>query len=158
MRAMGSLFHAVVSLYAVLWLMMAGLILLCPTSLLAHATLMRADPAVDAHISISPGEIRLWFSESIEHRFSRISVHRATRDAATGELQPQERVDAGLASGVGVTRDLAVKLPETLPPGLYLVQWQVFSIDSHRTTGSFTLTYDPQAAKRRDAGKAKPAR
>jgi methionine-rich copper-binding protein CopC len=158
MRAMCSLFHAVISFYAVLWLMITSLILLCPASLLAHATLIRADPAVNAHISEYPSEIRLWFSESIEHRFSRISVHRATRDAATGELRPQERVDAGLASGAGVTRDLAVKLPETLPPGLYLVQWQVFSIDSHRTTGTFTLTYDPQAAKARDAGTAKSTR
>ena len=43
-----------------------------------------------------------------------------------------------------MTRELAVKVPQTLPPGLYLVQWRVLSIDSHRTTGRFTLTYDPQ--------------
>jgi methionine-rich copper-binding protein CopC len=27
------------------------------------------------------------------------------------------------------------------------VQWQVLSIDSHRTTGKFTLTYNPQTDK-----------
>jgi methionine-rich copper-binding protein CopC len=61
-----------------------------------------------------------------------------------------------LSAGPAVTRELAVQLSEPLPPGLYLVQWQVLSIDSHRTTGSFTLTYDPQAEGARKAGEAKP--
>lgn len=140
---MCSLCRSVVASHAVFWLAMTSLILLCPALLLAHATLIRAEPAADTQVSQVPSEIRLWFSESIEHRFSHIAVHRARRDTATGEFQILERVNAGLSSGPGVTRELAVKLPETLPPGLYLVQWKVLSIDSHRTTGSFTLTYDP---------------
>jgi methionine-rich copper-binding protein CopC len=131
-------------------------ILLSPAFLFAHATLLRADPAVDTHVPQLPSEIRLWFSESIERRFSRITVHHAARDGVTGDLHPQERVDTGLSAGPRVTRELAVMLPETLPPGLYLVQWKVLSIDSHRTTGSFTLTYDPQALATPEADKAKP--
>lgn len=134
--------YAVAPIHAMRWLVVS-LILLCPTSLLAHGTLIRAEPAVDAKVTERPSEIRLWFNESIEHRFSRITVHRAKRDAATGQLEPQQRVDDGLVSGPRVTRELAVKLPETLVPGLYLVQWKVLSIDSHRTTGKFTLTYAP---------------
>jgi methionine-rich copper-binding protein CopC len=138
------LLHSVVPVYAVRWLMVASLLLLCPVSLVAHGTLVRAAPAVDTKVAERPSEIRLWFNESIEHHFSRITVHRAKRDAATGKLQLQQRVDEGLVAGPRVARELAVKLPATLPPGLYLVQWQVLSIDSHRTTGKFTLTYDPQ--------------
>ncbi len=149
-------FRSVIPICAILWLGVTSLILLFPALLLAHGTLIRADPAVNTHVSQLPSEIRLWFNESVERRFSRITVHRATRDAATGELQPQERIDAGLSSGPRVTRELAVMLPETLPLGLYLVQWKVLSIDSHRTTGKFTLTYDPQAAAAREADKAKP--
>lgn len=125
------------------WLPVTSLILFFPTLLLAHAALLRAAPAVDTQVANPPREIRLWFSESVEHRFSRITVHRATRDAATGDFQLQDRVDAGLIEGPRVTRELAVKLPKTLAPGLYLVQWQVLSIDSHRVTGKFTLTYTP---------------
>jgi copper resistance protein C len=133
-----------------------GLILFFPAFLLAHATLLRATPAIDTHVSHLPREIRLWFSESLENRFSRITVHRAMRDGVTGEIKLQERVDTGLSAGPRVTRELAVQLPETLPPGLYLVQWKVLSIDAHRTTGSFTLTYDPQASASPETEKAKP--
>jgi hypothetical protein len=153
---MHSFCRSVVAVSAVLWLVGTSLLLLFPTILCAHATLLRADPAVDTHVSQPPGEIRLWFSESIERRFSRITVHRATRHPATGNLKPQERVDIGLSAGPQVTQELAVMLPETLPPGLYLVQWKVLSVDAHRTTGNFTLTYDPQAAPAREAEKAKP--
>lgn len=149
-------YSSVTPVYAVRWLVMTSLILLFPALLFAHATLIRADPAVDTHVSKLPREIRLWFNQSVEHRFSRITVHRATRDPATGDLQPQERVDAGLSSGPRVARELAVMLPETLPPGLYLVQWKVLSIDAHRVTGNFTLIYDPQGAAAREADKAKP--
>jgi methionine-rich copper-binding protein CopC len=120
-----------------------SLTLVFPVILVAHASLLRAAPAADTQVTQLPGEIRLWFSESVEHRFSRITVHRATRDAATGDLQLQDRVDVGLAAGPRTTRELAVTLPTTLAPGLYLVQWQILSIDSHRTTGNFTLTYAP---------------
>ena len=125
------------------WLLVTSLTLFFPALLLAHASLLRAAPAADTQVANPPSEIRLWFSESVEHRFSHITVHRATRDAATGAFQLQDRVDAGLVEGPRVTRELAVKLPKTLAPGLYLVQWQVLSIDSHRVTGKFTLTYAP---------------
>jgi methionine-rich copper-binding protein CopC len=147
--------RSVVPVSAARWLLGTGLIVLCPAFLFAHATLLRTEPAVDTHISQLPGEIRFWFSESIERRFSRITVHRATRDTVAGEIQPQERVDTGLAAGSQVTQELAVQLPATLPPGLYLVQWKVLSIDSHRTTGRFTLTYEPQAATTPETEKAK---
>ena len=64
-------------------------------------------------------------------------------DSETGELTAGERVDDGMAGAAGVTQELAVRLPEDLPAGLYLVQWQILSVDSHRTTGRFTLTYKP---------------
>ncbi len=138
-------FRAVVSVWAVRWLMMANLFLLSPAPVFAHGTLIRAEPAINTEVATRPREIRLWFNQLIEHRFSRVTVHRAERHATTGKLDLQQRVDDGLVAGPRVTRELAVKLPETLAPGLYLVQWKVLSIDSHRTTGKFTLTYALQA-------------
>lgn len=140
---MRDFFGSVIPIYSIQWLVMASLILWLPATLLAHGTLLRAEPPIDTRVAKRPSEIRLWFNESVESRFSRITVHRATRDAATGEMQPQDRVDDGLVAGSRVTRELAVKLPDNLPPGLYLIQWKVLSIDSHRTTGKFTLTYAP---------------
>ncbi|ETX01301.1 MAG: hypothetical protein ETSY1_07870 [Candidatus Entotheonella factor] len=146
-------FYFSTSAKSTLWLIIASLLLLFPELLLAHASLLRADPAVNTTVAKLPSEIHLWFSESIERRFSRVTVHRATRDTVTGKLQLQERVDTGLSSGSRVTRELAVQLPDTLPPSVYLVQWKVLSIDSHRVTGQFTLTYAPSAPS---SGETKP--
>ena len=124
------------------WLLVA-LLLLLPSIATAHGMLLRAQPPVDSGVAQLPETIRLTFSERVESRFSRVTVHRALRNAETGEVESQERVDAGMAEGPAVTQELAVHLPETLPAGLYLIEWQVLSIDAHRTSGRFTLTYTP---------------
>lgn len=125
------------------WPVLIVLIALLPSVSVAHGMLLRSQPPVDSEILQLPETIRLSFSERIESRFSRVTVHRALRDGQTGEVTAQERVDAGMAEGPAITQELSVRLPATLPAGLYLVQWRVLSIDSHRTTGRFTLTYTP---------------
>ena len=125
------------------WPVLIALIALLPSVSVAHGMLLRSQPAADSEILELPETIRLSFSERIESRFSRVTVHRALRDGETGEVTAQERVDAGMTEGPRVTQELTVRLPETLPAGLYLIQWQVLSVDSHRTTGRFTLTYTP---------------
>jgi methionine-rich copper-binding protein CopC len=124
------------------WVLVALLSLL-PSVSLAHGMLIRAQPAADSEIAQLPETVRLSFSERVESRFSRVTVHRARRDAETGEITARERIDEGMADGPAVTQELAVHLPETLAAGLYLIQWQVLSVDSHRTTGRFTITYKP---------------
>lgn len=125
------------------WLVLVALIGLLPSISVAHGMLIRSQPPADSEIAQLPEAVRLSFSERVESRFSRVTVHRALRDAETGEVEPQERVDAGMTEGPAVTQELVVRLPADLSAGLYLVQWQVLSVDSHRTTGRFTLTYAP---------------
>ena len=125
------------------WVLAALLLLLLPTLAAAHGMLLRAQPAVDSEVELLPETIRLSFSERVESRFSRVTVHRARMDPETGEFAAGERIDDGMADAPAITDELAVNLPETLAPGLYLIQWQVLSVDSHRTTGRFTLTYKP---------------
>ena len=125
------------------WPLLLGLIALLPSVSVAHGMLIRSQPPADAEIAQFPETIRLSFSERVESRFSRVTVHRALRDAETGEVSAQQRVDVGMAAGPAVTQELAVRLPEDLAAGLYLIKWQVLSVDSHRTTGRFTLTYTP---------------
>lgn len=125
------------------WLVLLALVVLAPSTPVAHGKLFHSQPPVNSEIAELPETIRLTFSERIESRFSQVTVHRAQRDAETGEVKAQERVDAGLAEGPAVTQELAVRLPADLPAGLYLIEWQILSVDSHRTTGRFTLTYAP---------------
>ena len=125
------------------WLVLIALTVLLPSISAAHGMLARSHPVADSEIAQLPEAIRLSFSERVESRFSKVTVHRALRDVETGEVKPQERVDTGMAEGPAITQELAVRLPEDLAAGLYLVNWQVLSVDSHRTTGRFTLTYVP---------------
>src|SRR5437867_9280573 len=128
------------------WLELLGLLIMCPGLLAAHTVLVRTMPADGAVVAQPPREIRLWFNEPIERHFSRIEVFRAVLDPGTGAVQPGERIDQGWLPGPRATREVGVRLPETLAPGRYIVQWVVLAIDAHRTQGSFMFTYDPTSA------------
>ena len=128
------------------WLMLLGLLLIAPGFLAAHTALVRTLPADGAVVAQAPSEIRFWFNEPVERYFSRIEVFRAVLAPGTGAVQPGERIDQGWLPGPRATREVGVRLPETLAPGRYIVQWMVLAIDAHRTQGSFMFTYDPSSA------------
>jgi methionine-rich copper-binding protein CopC len=119
--------------------------LVFPAWLSAHTKLSRSVPGSGAVVTQPPPEVRCWFSEPVEVRFSAITVVRAKGDPATGRLQPLERVDQGWQPGPNVTKEVAVTLPANLVPGVYLVQWAVLAVDGHRISGTFTWTYTPAA-------------
>jgi len=128
------------------WLILLGLLIMYPGFLAAHTALVRTMPAAETVVAQPPREVRLWFNEPIERHFSRIEVFRTVLDPGTGAVQPGERIDQGLLPGPRATLEVGVRLPETLTPGRYIVQWIVLAIDAHRTQGSFMFTYDPSAA------------
>ena len=72
------------------WLLSVALIACLASVAAAHGMLIRSHPPADSEIAQLPEMIRLSFSERVESRFSRVTVHRALRDAETGELEPQE--------------------------------------------------------------------
>jgi methionine-rich copper-binding protein CopC len=128
------------------WLVLLGLLILCPGFLAAHTALVRTTPAAGAVVAQPPREVRFWFNEPIERQFSRIEVFRTVLDPGTGAVQPGERIDQGWLPGPRATREVGVRLPEALEPGRYIVQWLVLAIDTHRTQGSFIFTYQPSSA------------
>ncbi len=93
---------------------------------MAHATLLRSDPADGAVLPESPREVRLWFDEEISAGFS------------TAQL-----LDAGgrPVSGVAVRADstdptLLIVTPPPLPDGVYSVLYKVLSnTDGHFSQG-----------------------
>jgi methionine-rich copper-binding protein CopC len=104
-----------------------------PAVPLAHAFLDHAAPPVGGIIAKVPAEVRLFFSEAIEPRFSGIELM-----AVDGDL-----VRAGPARvDTGDRRQLVLPLP-TLPPGRYRVSWHVVSVDTHRTEGDFIFEIKP---------------
>jgi hypothetical protein len=92
----------------------------------AHARLDHAVPAVGSTVAASPSQVTLYFSESLEPKFSGGEV-RNTAGA---------RVDHG-QSVSGKVMHLSVG---GLAAGRYTVTWHVLSVDTHKTEGSFSFT------------------
>jgi methionine-rich copper-binding protein CopC len=96
----------------------------------AHAFLDHADPAVGAQVAASPKVVRLWFTETIEPKFSKVEVTAAggsTVKAGAVALSPSD------------SSELDLPLAEPLAPGSYRVSWRVVSTDTHHTEGDFTF-------------------
>jgi methionine-rich copper-binding protein CopC len=100
---------------------------------LAHAFLSHALPAVGDSVKTAPAKLELWFSEAVEPSFSSVTLTDGAGQAVA--LGP-------LTADPGDKAHLEAALP-SLAPGTYKVSWQVVSVDTHRTSGSFSFTVAP---------------
>ncbi|MBK8902539.1 MAG: copper resistance protein CopC/CopD [Anaerolineaceae bacterium] len=97
-----------------------------PQKALAHASLVRAEPAENSILDSPPTEIKLWLSEAISPQFSTLQL---LDGEGTAVALPGLRFDP--ADPTVIMADL----PE-LPEGVYSVIWKVFSSsDGHFTEG-----------------------
>ena len=95
----------------------------------AHAFLDHASPAVGSAVVTAPAVVTLWFTQDLEPAFSTLSVTN----------QAGQRVDLGNQRvPPGQPAELQIGL-KPLPAGTYTVNWQVISVDTHPTQGSFTF-------------------
>jgi methionine-rich copper-binding protein CopC len=92
----------------------------------AHALLDRAEPRVGNTIAAPPREVTLWFTQKLEPAFSSITVTNAAG----------QRVDTGKARVSGSQMSVSLRAGGS---GTYRVNWQVVSVDAHRTNGNFTF-------------------
>lgn len=103
------------------------------TRAFAHAGLADAVPAPAATLPSAPSAVVLTFTEAMEPKFSTIEVRNAQG----------ERVDkADSHTAPGNRKQLIVDL-KPLPPGVYKVLWQVTSVDTHRSAGTYPFTIKP---------------
>lgn len=98
---------------------------------LAHAHLAEAAPAAKSHISDSPKEITLTFTEGIEAGFSGAAITEAAG-------KPVETGKATVNSND--PKILHVPVNSALKAGDYRVNWHVLSVDGHKTKGSYNFT------------------
>jgi hypothetical protein len=96
------------------------------TAALAHAFLDHAEPRVGSTVPSAPRELALFFTQNLEPAFSSVEVSDASG----------ARVDLGKPTISAGTMRVGLK---QLPPGTYRVRWQVLSVDTHTTEGSFTF-------------------
>ncbi len=97
----------------------------------AHAQLARAAPSVGGTVTSAPSEVRLWFTQALEPKFTTAQL-RSTNGAVIGT----GAVDAA------DPKQIVIRV-HALPPGSYKVFWKVLSVDTHRTEGSFGFEVKP---------------
>jgi len=97
----------------------------------AHAYLDHASPRVGAVVNSAPSEVRLFFTQALEPRFTAAQVRSSTGAViATGGVDPANTTQIVIPVG-------------GLAPGRYKVNWKVLSVDTHRTEGSFNFEVKP---------------
>jgi methionine-rich copper-binding protein CopC len=102
------------------------LLLLAAGEATAHAMLDHAEPRVGNTVATPPREVTLWFTQKLEPAFSSVTVTNAAG----------QRVDTGKARVSGSQMTVSLRAGGS---GTYRVNWQVLSVDAHRTNGSFTF-------------------
>lgn len=118
------------NLLAVVAVLSAALLFSLPRSSWGHAFPDHSDPKVGSTVSVSPSQVRIWFDSDLEPAFSGLMVHNAD-----GKMIDKRDVRVALSD----PKLLQVGVPP-LPPGTYLVIWDVVARDGHRTNGQFTFT------------------
>lgn len=100
------------------------LLLAMPTLASAHANLESSSPLQNEELKESPSEIRIKFTEEIDPKLSQITLEDEKGKSIEGRLSAEDKVW------------LIFKVPK-LATGVYKVKWQVLSVDTHVTEGSF---------------------
>jgi methionine-rich copper-binding protein CopC len=94
---------------------------------LAHAQLIKAEPARRAVLDKAPTQVRLWFNEEIEGAYTSLSVLGANKKPVT-DAKPKVVPDD--------PKSVVLPLPD-LKPGKYTVKFRVLSVDGHIVDDSF---------------------
>src|SRR6476469_6540705 len=105
-------------------LVMLGLMMGSATPAYAHANLVSTDPVDGVTLDKAPGQVRLWFSDTIMLDFTRLELHDG--DGRTLILPPFQidQESTAAASTYGEKKVvLLVEMP-SLSPNAYRLNWQ----------------------------------
>lgn len=102
---------------------------------LAHAMLVKAEPARRAALAKAPAQVRLWFNEEVEKDYAALTVLDGNKHPLT-EVIPQISADD--------PKSIVLPLPE-LPPGKYTVKFRVLSVDGHVVDSFYDFTVKSKA-------------
>ena len=100
----------------------------------AHAFIDHTAPVVGSTVQAAPAEVKLWYTQGLEPKFSRVQVFDAAGkevDKKDMHLDPRDN------------HQMIVSLDPGLGAGKYKVVWRVVSVDTHVTEGSFAFVVAP---------------
>lgn len=96
----------------------------------AHVRLLHSTPAAGSHLTTSPSELSLTFSEAVSVALFRLRLVDATNRAM--EL-------GTLKAAVGDAKTVTVTLLDTLHQGRYVVKWETGGADGHPIRGEYSF-------------------
>ena len=94
----------------------------------AHMAVRKTMPEVDAVLSESPRQVRIWFTQSPDPAVSRLRLEGANGAVTLGDTTVQD------------DRSLMAALPSKLDAGTYTVHWRTAGDDGHTQRGDFVFT------------------
>jgi len=101
------------------------LFVLFPQGVDAHAQIQRSSPAAESELSSAPREIRITYTENINGDLSTATLWTESGDSVSVKLSTEND-------------NVLILTPSSdLADGVYKVKWQVLSVDTHVTEGSF---------------------
>lgn len=104
---------------------------------LAHASLVKAEPARRAVLSTAPSQVRLWFNEEIEPAYASLSVLDEEKKPVTDNKVKVHPEDA---------KSIVLELPG-MQPGRYTVKFRVLSVDGHVVDSDYNFTVTDKVKK-----------
>ncbi len=110
---------------------LAALLILPATPAFAHAILIDSIPAPQAHVHAGHVDVRFRYNSRIDAPRSKLTL-----------VRPDHSSERLAFSGADTPDTLKATLD--LPPGDYVIRWQVLAIDGHITRGDVPFTIDPK--------------
>ncbi|MEJ8547514.1 copper resistance protein CopC [Brevibacillus borstelensis] len=109
-----------------------------PAFVLAHANVDQSSPQQESELQGSPKEIRISFTEEINANVSSLVLKTESGEVVPGTFRAEGK------------KTLVMPV-SSLQNGIYRVEWQVLSVDTHVTEGSFRFAVGVPLPKHRPA-------
>lgn len=107
--------------------------LLAPVPALAHAILVKSQPAKDETVVQAPKQVDLWFNAAVRGEYKALAVIDSS-----GKRVDNHDVEQSLTDGSHIYATVG-----DLPPGKYTIRYRVVSEDTHIVTGKFDFSVQP---------------
>lgn len=107
---------------------------------LAHASLVKAEPARRAVLSTAPAQVRLWFNEEIEPAYASLSILNEEKKSITDNKVEVDSKDP---------KSVVLELPD-MQPGRYTVKFRVLSVDGHVVDSEYNFTVTDKVKVKKD--------
>jgi len=116
--------------FLALSVIVAAMTFMHANQVLAHASLVKAEPARRAVLSTPPARIHLWFNEEIEPAYAALSVLNEDKKSITDNKVEVDSKDP---------KSVVLELPD-MQPGRYTVKFRVLSVDGHVVDSEYNFT------------------